>query len=161
MRALWDLIHNKVYKTYRNLSPCWPYRRWFCFVLGSLWSYVIWSVSFCWVLCLRRMWGVKGPGFFECCTVEVVVLCYISALVVVPDGGYVPGESRPCHRFHSLPDTSCGLFLWLQSHLHRVDAMIGPQSILADGAKPCHRPVLGPSRWDSLSRLPVCGWLRH
>ena len=55
--------------------------------------------------------NVKGPGYFECCTVEVVVLCYISALVVVPDGGYVPGESRPCHRFHSLPDTSCGLFL--------------------------------------------------
>ncbi len=54
---------------------------------------------------------VKGPGYFECCTVEVVVLCYISALVEVSDGGYVPGESRPCHRFRYLPDTSSDSFL--------------------------------------------------
>ena len=53
----------------------------------------------------------KDPGYFECCTVEVVVLCYISALVVAPDGGYVPGESRACNLFNSLPDTSCGWFL--------------------------------------------------
>ena len=104
---------------------------------------------------------VKDPGYFECYTVEVVVLCYIIALVEVPDGGYVPGESRSSYRFHSLPDTSCNLFLWLQSLLPRVDAMIGPQSILADGVKPCHRPVLGPCRWGGLSWLTVCGRLRR
>ncbi len=38
---------------------------------------------------------VKGPGYFECCTVEEVALYYLSKLVVLPDGGYVPSESRP------------------------------------------------------------------
>ena len=147
MCALQDLIHDKVSKTCRNLSPHWPYWCWFCFVLGSLWSYIIWSISFCWILCLRR----RYPGYFEFCTVELVMLCYISALVVVPDSGYVPGESRPCHHFHSLSDTSCGLFLWLQSLRPRVDVIIRPQSILADRAKPCHWPVLGPYRWGGLS----------